>query len=56
MKHLAYTRQRACFVATSWQFDVAMAHEATRLCNTLGGCAGLLPRLISDAYLMGGEL
>ena len=56
MKNLTLKTQRFVYFPASWQFDLACAYEATRQCETLGQCAGLLPRLIADAYLMGGEL
>lgn len=48
--------QRWMYFPASRQFEVASAAEVTRHCETLGECASLLPRLIADAYLMGGEL
>jgi hypothetical protein len=56
IKDLSIPTQRAMYFPASPQFEVAMAVAATRNCMTLSECAGLLPRLISDAYLMGGEL
>lgn len=56
IKNLAVPTQRAMYFPASPQFEVASAAESTRNCKTLGECAGLLPRLIADAYLMGGEL
>lgn len=56
IKDLVVPTQRADYVRVSHQFNVACANESTRNCKTLGECAGLLPRLIADAYLMGGEL
>lgn len=41
---------------SSLAFEKACADEATRKCETLAQAAGEIPRLIADAYLMGGEL
>lgn len=51
-------RHRECvyWMILGWRFMMAMSSEATRQCDTIGQCAGPLPRLIADAYLMGGEL
>ena len=56
MKNLTLKTQRFVYFPASWQFENACANESTRHCENLGQCAGLLPRLIADAYLMGGEL
>lgn len=48
--------QRAMYYPLTVWFEIACADEATRLCRTLAECAGPYPRLIADAYLMGGEL
>lgn len=56
MKNLAIQVQRYQYFPASWQFEVACACEATRNIGSIGECAGLIPRLIADAYLMGGEL
>ena len=55
-RNLATPIQRSMYFPASSHFARASACEATRGCNTLGECAGLIPRLIADAYLMGGEL
>jgi len=56
IRNLATPAQRAMYFSMSHRFEVASADEATRHCKTLGECASLLPLLIADAYLMGGEL
>lgn len=55
-RNLAVPTQRAMYLPAFHQFEAASANESTRICNTLSECAGLMPRLIADAYLMGGEL
>lgn len=56
MKNFKYFVARFPVAEASWRFEAACAYEATRTCATLGECGSLLPRLIADAYLMGGEL
>lgn len=55
-KDLAVPRQRAIYFPASVQFSAACAAESTRHCVKLSECAGPLPAMIADAYLMGGEL
>jgi len=56
LRNLAAPTTRWLWFASSCQFERASSITATAGCKTLGECAGLLPRLIADAYLMGGEL
>lgn len=49
--------QRWIFYHNHRQFCIACGDEATRHCSgNLAEATGELPRLIADAYLMGGEL
>ncbi len=56
MKKLFIPTQRWMYFPASLVFGRACAYEATRHCVRLSEAAGLLPKLIADAYLMGGEL
>ena len=56
IKNLAVPVQRWDYCPASLAFTAACSLEATRTCKTLGGAAGMTPRLIADSYLMGGEL
>lgn len=47
---------RWAYFHASPAFSRACADEATRTATSLADCAGMLARLIADAYLMGGEL
>jgi hypothetical protein len=44
------------YFPASHAFSRRCAVESTRQCISLAECTGLLPSLIADAYLMGGEL